>query len=74
VWAERYERAFDDISRRPDEITLVLATEMQVTYEGEQARDILPDDQQRLGLDLLGEVTVPLSPGVYEGEFNSGAC
>jgi adenylate cyclase len=39
VWAERYERAFDDIFAVQDEITLVLATEMQVKLtEGEQAR------------------------------------
>ena len=39
VWAERYERAFDDIFAVQDEITLVLATEMQVKFtEGEQAR------------------------------------
>jgi adenylate cyclase len=39
VWAERYDRAFDDIFAVQDEITLVLATEMQVNLtEGEQAR------------------------------------
>jgi adenylate cyclase len=39
VWAERYERAMDDIFVIQDEITLVLATEMQVKLtEGEQAR------------------------------------
>ena len=39
VWAERYDRAFDDIFAVQDEITLVLATEMQVKLtEGEQAR------------------------------------
>lgn len=39
VWAERYDRTIDDIFAVQDEITLVLATEMQVNLtEGEQAR------------------------------------
>ncbi|HEX4408897.1 MAG TPA: adenylate/guanylate cyclase domain-containing protein [Xanthobacteraceae bacterium] len=39
VWAERYDRGVDDIFAIQDEITLVLATEMQVKLtEGEQAR------------------------------------
>jgi len=39
VWAERYDRSLDDIFAVQDEITLVLATEMQVKLtEGEQAR------------------------------------
>jgi adenylate cyclase len=39
VWAERYDRDFDDIFAVQDEITLMLATEMQVKLtEGEQAR------------------------------------
>jgi adenylate cyclase len=39
VWAERYDRRLDDIFAVQDEITLVLATEMQVKLtEGEQAR------------------------------------
>ncbi len=39
IWAERYDRAIDDIFAIQDEITLVLATEMQVKLtEGEQAR------------------------------------
>jgi adenylate cyclase len=39
VWAERYDRSIDDIFAVQDEITLVLATEMQVKLtEGEQAR------------------------------------
>ena len=39
LWAERYDRAIDDIFAIQDEITLVLATEMQVKLtEGEQAR------------------------------------
>ncbi len=39
VWAERYDRSIDDIFAVQDEITLVLATEMQVRLtEGEQAR------------------------------------
>lgn len=39
VWAERYDRAMDDIFAVQDEITLVVATEMQVRLtEGEQAR------------------------------------
>ena len=39
VWAERYDRALDDIFAIQDEITLILATEMQVQFtEGEQAR------------------------------------
>jgi adenylate cyclase len=39
LWAERYDRSIDDIFAVQDEITLVLATEMQVKLtEGEQAR------------------------------------
>ena len=39
LWAERYDRAMDDIFAIQDEITLVLATEMQVKLtEGEDAR------------------------------------
>jgi adenylate cyclase len=39
LWAERYDRAMDDIFAIQDEITLVLATEMQVKLtDGEQAR------------------------------------
>ncbi len=39
VWAERFDRALDDIFAVQDEITLALATEMQVSLtEGEQAR------------------------------------
>ena len=39
LWAERYDRAIDDIFVIQDEITLVLATELQVQLtEGEQAR------------------------------------
>jgi len=39
LWAERYDRTVDDIFAIQDEITLVLATEMQVKLtEGEQAR------------------------------------
>jgi adenylate cyclase len=39
IWAERYDRAIDDIFSVQDEITLVLATELQVKLtEGEQAR------------------------------------
>lgn len=39
VWAERFDREIDDIFAVQDEITLRLATEMQVTLtEGEQAR------------------------------------
>jgi adenylate cyclase len=39
LWAERYDRAIDDIFAIQDEITLVLATGMQVKLtEGEQAR------------------------------------
>jgi len=39
VWAERYDRSLDDIFELQDEITLRVATEMQVRLtEGEQAR------------------------------------
>ncbi|MCP8937737.1 tetratricopeptide repeat protein [Alsobacter sp. SYSU M60028] len=39
VWAERYDRPVDDLFAVQDEITLVLATELQVKLtEGEQAR------------------------------------
>jgi adenylate cyclase len=39
VWANRYDRALDDLFALQDEITLLLATEMQVQLtEGEQAR------------------------------------
>jgi len=39
VWAERYDRSVSDLFAIQDEITLILATEMQVNLtEGEQAR------------------------------------
>ena len=39
IWANRYDRALDDLFALQDEITLLLATEMQVHQtEGEQAR------------------------------------
>ena len=39
VWADRFDRGIDDIFAVQDEITLMLATEMQVRLtEGEQAR------------------------------------
>ena len=39
VWAERYDRSIEDIFAIQDEITLILATEMQVKLtDGEQAR------------------------------------
>jgi len=39
VWAERYDRAIDDIFAIQDEITLMVVTELQVRLtEGEQAR------------------------------------
>ena len=39
VWAERYDRSVNDVFAIQDQITLVLATEMQVKLtEGEQAR------------------------------------
>ena len=39
LWAERYDRGVDDIFAIQDEITLMLATEMQVKLtDGEQAR------------------------------------
>ena len=39
LWAERYDRGIEDIFTVQDEITLILATEMQVNLtEGEQAR------------------------------------
>jgi adenylate cyclase len=39
VWADRFDRSLDDIFAVQDEITLMLATEMQVRLtEGEQAR------------------------------------
>ncbi|MBK0397593.1 tetratricopeptide repeat protein [Limibaculum sp. M0105] len=39
LWAERYDRTMDDIFAIQDEITLVVATEMQVCLtDGEQAR------------------------------------
>src|SRR5205814_5853875 len=39
IWAERFDRGVEDIFALQDEITLILATEMQVKLtEGEQAR------------------------------------
>lgn len=39
VWAERYDRAFEDMFALQDEIALILVTELQVNLtEGEQAR------------------------------------
>ena len=54
VWAERYDRAIEDIFAVQDEITLILATEMQVKLtEGEQARMRYTVDVERRGLELL---------------------
>ena len=64
LWAERYDRAIDDIFAIQDEITLVLATEMQVKLtEGEQARLHYIDNKQCRGMDLLGAgpVRIPTS-------------
>ena len=39
IWAERFDRGIEDIFAVQDEMTLILATEMQVKLtEGEQAR------------------------------------
>src|SRR6266446_650967 len=39
IWADRFDRSIDDVFAVQDEITLTLATEMQVKLtEGEQAR------------------------------------
>jgi adenylate cyclase len=47
LWAERYDRALNDIFQIQDEITLALATEMQVKLtEGETAPPALHDYQQ----------------------------
>ena len=55
VWAERYDRGIEDIFAVQDEITLILATEMQVNLtEGEQARMRYSIDLERRGLELLG--------------------
>lgn len=41
LWAERYDRSIDEIFAVQDEITLIVATEMQVSLtEGEQAREV----------------------------------
>ena len=63
LWAERYDRAIDDIFAIQDEITLVLATEMQVKLiEGEQARLRYTTTTQCRGLDLLGSGDVSFPP------------
>ena len=64
LWAERYDRAMDDIFAIQDEITLVLATEMQVKLtEGEQARLHYTTTTQCRGMDLLGAGDVALPEG-----------
>jgi len=46
LWAERYDRPIDDIFAIQDEITLVLATEMQVKLtEGEQYRQAVTKEK-----------------------------
>ena len=73
LWAERYDRAIDDIFAIQDEITLVLATEMQVKLtEGEQARLRYTTTTQCRGLDLLGSGHVPLPPGRHQRK--NGPC
>lgn len=75
IWAERYDRAIDDIFAIQDEITLVLATEMQVKLtEGEQATAALYDDQQCRGMEPLGTGPILLSPSCYEGARRPGAA
>jgi hypothetical protein len=63
LWAERYDRAIDDFFTIQDEITLVLATEMQVKLtEGEQARLHYTTNRQCRGLDILGSGVIPFPP------------
>jgi adenylate cyclase len=52
LWAERYDRAVDDIFAIQDEITLVLATEMQDRRR--TGANAVHDDQQCRSLDPLG--------------------
>jgi adenylate cyclase len=63
LWAERYDRAIDDIFAIQDEITLVLATEMQVKLTEGTGAAALHNDNKCRGLDLLGTGTV-LFPSV----------
>jgi hypothetical protein len=65
VWAERYDRAIEDIFAIQDEITLVLVTELQVKLtEGEQGALTLHDGEKCRGVDILGARPVPL-PSVH---------
>ena len=54
LWAERYDRAIDDIFAIQDEITLVLATEMQVKLPKENRHGCVTQRQQMLRLGPIG--------------------
>ena len=72
VWAERYDRPVKDIFAIQDEITLVLATEMQVKLtEGEQARLRYTTASNVEAWTLLGARPLFLSPGDHQGQRRS---
>ena len=60
LWAERYDRAIDDIFAIQDEITLVLATDAGQADRGRTGSATLHDNKQCRGLDLLGAGPVRL--------------
>ena len=67
LWAERYDRAIDDIFAIQDEITLVLATEMQVKLtEGEQARLRYTTTHNVEAWTYWVQGLVPLSPSGHQ--------
>ena len=63
VWAERYDRAFEDMFALQDEIALILVTELQVNLtEGEQARLRQSSIRNMEAWTHLGEGACALQP------------
>ena len=74
VWAERYDRAMDDFFRRPGRDHSGPRNRDAGQADGRRAgKAALHDDQQRRGLDPVGNGSVPLSPNGHEGKFHCGA-
>ena len=81
LWAERYDRAVDDIFAIQDEITLALATEMQVKLtDGEQARmrytttsNVEAWTHWARGMSFFRSTSVPGQSGGHAGPLGESA-
>ncbi len=81
LWAERYDRGVDDIFAIQDEITLVLATEMQVKLtDGEQARmrytttsNVEAWTHWARGMSFFRSTSVPGQSGGHAGPLGESA-